>query len=391
MVSRVAREKVSPRANDIDRFAKYPEDMFSLLRELGLFALPLPENYGGSASTVSACLAVEELGRVCYNTAYLLAVQWTPCSAIDASATQAQKDEWLPDLASGKNRASISVTEAQSGSDVRGIKTTAKPVPGGYLISGTKVWCTGAAVSDYIFVAAKTATDVVYPNQGRPGEIHFYKIDSSSKGLTIGRAEDKTGARGISSHPLYLDQVFVPEEHRLGTHADGFKRVMQAFNLARPIHAARGVGLAQGAIDHSIEFIQQRRAFGQTVDSFQGLRWMIADMSMQTEAARSLVYRVAQMLDDHESQTELARMAATAKCFATDVAMKVSTDAVQLFGSSGISADFPINRYMRDAKVLQIIEGTNQIQRNIVSDALLGRVARQPSKNISSDLETSWK
>jgi alkylation response protein AidB-like acyl-CoA dehydrogenase len=370
LVRRVAREKVASRANDIDRTGEYPQDMFDLLRQLGLFALPFPTEYGGTGSSLSACLAIEELGRVCYNTAYLLAVQWTPFGAILAGGTEAQKRVWLPELASGEKRASISVTEAQSGSDVSGIRTRAQRVSGGYRINGAKVWCTGASVSDYIFVGAKTG------DGDESSSINLFKVDRGTKGLEIGRKEDKTGARGVPSHPLFLDDVFVPQEACLGAEQGGFKLVMEAFNTARPIHAARGVGLAQGAIDHAIDFVKNRQAFGQGVDAFQGVRWMLADMDIQTQAARSLVYRAAEMVDAGVSGKALAPMAATAKCFATDVAMKVAVDAVQLFGASGVTTDYPINRYMRDAKVLQIIEGTNQIQRNIVSNALLGRAAR---------------
>lgn len=370
LVRRVARERVAARANEIDRTADYPEDMFELLRELGLFALPFPTEYGGANSSVSACIAIEELGRACYNTAYLLVVQWTPFGAILAGGTPEQKRRWLPDLASGIKRASISVTETQSGSDVSGIRTRAHRVDGGYRIQGAKAWCTGASISDYIFVGAKTG------DSDARSSINLFKVDRKSRGLQIGRKEEKSGARGIPSHPLFLDDVFVPSEDCLGAEQGGFKLVMEAFNTARPLHAARGVGLAQGAIDHAIEFVTGRQAFGQGVESFQGIRWMLADMHIQTEAARSLVYRVAQMVDDGLTGKELASAAAAAKCFATDVAMKVAIDAVQLFGAAGISNDYPINRYMRDAKVLQIIEGTNQVQRNIVSDGLLGRVKR---------------
>jgi len=367
LIRRVAQEKVAPRANDIDRTGEYPQDMFDLLCDLGLFALPFPSEQGGADSLVSACIAIEELGRVCYNTAYLLAVQWTPFGAILAGGTAEQRDRWLPDLATGKMRASISVTETQSGSDVGGIRTRAQRVAGGYRLSGSKVWCTGASVSDYIFVAAKTGED-----NTRAG-INLFRVPRDAGGLQIGRKEDKTGARGVPSHPLFLDDVFVPADDCLGAEQGGFKLVMEAFNTARPIHAARGVALAQGAIDHAVAFIKHRSAFGQPVENFQGLRWMLADMEIQTSAARAMVYGVAQAVDDGVTGKALAPMAAAAKCFATDTAMKVATDAVQLFGAAGITTDYPINRYMRDAKVLQIIEGTNQIQRNIVANALLGK------------------
>lgn len=370
LLCRVAREQVAPRAAEIDRTAEYPQDMFDLLRSLGIFALPFPSEYGGANSTLSSCVAVEELGRVCYNTAYLLVVQWTAFGAVLAGGTEEQKRTLLPALATGEQRASISVTEPQSGSDVNGIKTRARRVPGGYSISGAKVWCTGAPISDYILVAARTGDD------DTPAGINFFRVERGTPGFEVGRKEEKTGARGIPSCPLFLDDVFVPTEDCLGLERGGFKRVMEAFNTARPIHAARGVGLAQGAMDHAIEFTKNRRAFGQNIDNFQGVRWMLADMAIQVEAARSLVYRVAKMIDDGLSGKALAPMAATAKAFATDTAMKVSIDAVQLFGASGVTNDYPINRYMRDAKVLQIIEGTNQIQRNIVANALLGRATR---------------
>ncbi|MDO8280997.1 MAG: acyl-CoA dehydrogenase family protein [Burkholderiaceae bacterium] len=371
MVRRVAREKVAPRASDIDRTAEYPQDMFELLRDLGLFALPFPTSYGGTGSVLSACVAVEELCRVCYNTAYLLMVQWTSVGSVLVGGSEEQKQRWLPALAKGEQRAAFSVTEPQSGSDVNGIKTRAKRVPGGYSISGAKVWCTNASIADYIFVAARTGED------NTPAGINLFYVPRNAKGLTIGRKEEKIGARGVPSCPLFLDDVFVPTDDCLGLERGGFKLVMESFNTGRPIHAARGVGLAQGAMDHAIEFVKNRHAFGENVVNFQGVRWMLADMDIQTEAARSLVYRVAQMVDDGMTGKELAPLAAKAKAFATDTAMKIAVDSVQLFGASGISADFPINRYMRDAKVLQIIEGTNQIQRNIVANSLLGR---QPSK-----------
>ncbi|HEV7393823.1 MAG TPA: acyl-CoA dehydrogenase family protein, partial [Burkholderiales bacterium] len=209
-------------------------------------------------------------------------------------------------------------------------------------------------------------------------EISLFAVEKGAPGFQVGRKEDKMGARGIPSCPLFFDNVFVPEKNRLGPEGkQGFKVVMEAFNQSRPIIAARGVGLAQGALDHTIEFIQNREAFGQKVSDFQGVRWMVADMAMQTEAARHLVYRAASLVDAGVSGRELAPVAAMAKCFATDVAMRVATDAVQLFGAAGISAEFPINRYFRDAKVLQIIEGTNQIQRNIIAGSVLGKAPRQ--------------
>lgn len=366
LVRRVAREKVAPRAQEIDRKAEYPEDMFQLLRELGLFTLPFPLEYGGTGSLLSACVAIEELGAVCYNTAYLLAVQWTPFGAILAAGTDEQKGRFLPDLASGARRAAIAVTEPQSGSDVAGIRTRATRSAGGFRLTGGKIWCTGAAYADCIVVAAKLALE-------KGDVIDLFIVDKTNKGLTVGRKEEKIGGRGVPSSEVFLDDAFVPESDRLGEPGNGFRHVMEAFNTARPIIAARGVGLAQGAINHAAAFVQDRVTFGKAVSENQGIRWMLADMAMQTEAARNLVYHAASMVDAGVSGRALAPYAAMAKCFATDTAMKVAIDAVQLFGASGVSAEFEINRYMRDAKLLQIVEGTNQIQRNIISNALLGR------------------
>ncbi|MFT3804330.1 MAG: acyl-CoA dehydrogenase family protein [Burkholderiaceae bacterium] len=367
LVRRVARERVATRADEIDRKAEYPHDMFALLKELGLFTLPFPETYGGMGSLLSGCLAIEELGRVCYNTAYLLLVQWVPFGAILAGGTEQQKQWLLPGLASGELRGAFSTTESQSGSDVSGILTRAVDAPGGYRLNGQKIWCTNSDIADFILVAAK------YGNDPREA-ISLFIVERGTKGLTVGRKEDKIGARGVPSCPLFLDDVFVPAANRLG---GGFKSVMSAFNASRPLIGARAVGLAQGAIDHASDYVKGRRAFGSTVADFQGVRWMLADMAIQTEAARHLVYRAAAMVDAGAAAAELAPIAAMAKCFASDIAMKVATDAVQLFGAAGVSAEYPINRYFRDAKVLQIIEGTNQIQRNIVANHLLGRAGTQ--------------
>ena len=370
LIRRVAREKVAPRADEIDATAEYPQDMFDLLKELGLFTLPFPAEYGGTNSVLTACVAVEEFCRVCYSTAYLLVVQWVPFGAILAGGSEEQKQKYLPGLASGELRAAFSTTEPQSGSDVAGIRTRAEACEGGYRLNGGKIWCTNSSVSDFILVAAKTG------EADQRGNVNLFIVERDTPGFTIGRHEKKMGARGIPSCELFFDDAIVPESARLGPEGLGWKVVMEAFNKSRPIIGARGVGLAQGALDHAIDFIQNRQAFGQSVAEFQGVRWMIADMAVQTEAARNLVYKAAVAADEGASGNELAKLAAIAKCHASDTAMKVAEDAVQLFGAAGISADFPINRYFRDAKVLQIVEGTNQIQRNIIANEILGRPGR---------------
>lgn len=355
-----ARKTVAQHAAAIDSEARYPQHMFDALKDLGLFALPFPDSYGGSGSMLSACVAVEELGRVCYNTAYLLVVQWVPFGAILAGGDAAQRARWLPGLASGETRAALSVTEPGVGSDVAGLSTRAKRVDGGYRLTGTKIYCTNAAVSDFIVVAAKT------DSAQRHGGISVFIVERDTPGFEVARNESKLGARGVPSSELRFEDAFVPESNRLGPEGEGFKLVMEAFNQSRPIIGARGVGLAQGATDLAARFVRDRDAFGQPISDFQGVRWMLADMDMQTEAARNLVYKAAATVDAGITGKALAPVVAMAKCFATDVAMRVATDALQLWGSSGISTDNPIERYFRDAKVLQIVEGTNQIQRNII-------------------------
>ena len=365
MVRRIALEQVAPRAAEIDAKAEYPQDMFDLLRELGLFTLPFEEKYGGMNSILSACIAIEEFGRICYNTAYLLVVQWVPFGAILAGGSEDQKEKYLPGLADGSIRGAFSTTESQSGSDVGGILTRATPVKGGYQISGNKIWCTNSSVADFVVVAARL--------DGMEGKraINFFIVDRGSKGFSVGAPENKMGARGVPSCPLYFDDVFVNQDAMLGQPGEGFRIVMEAFNISRPIIGARGVGLSQGAFDHALAFVKERRAFGEQVVDFQGVRWMLADMHVQTEAARNLVYKAAVSADLGITGKALAIEAAVAKCHASDTAMRVATDAVQLFGASGISSDYPINRYFRDAKVLQIVEGTQQIQRNIISRYLV--------------------
>ena len=365
---RVASEKVALRAGEIDAKAEYPQDMFDLLKDLGLFTLPFDEKYGGMNSILSACIAIEEFGRVCYNTAYLLVVQWVPFGAILAGGSKDQKDRYLPGLADGSLRGAFSTTESQSGSDVGGITTRAVKVDGGYQITGNKIWCTNSSVADFVVVAARL--------DGMTGKraINFFIVHKESKGFSIGAPENKMGARGIPSCPLFFDNVFVHEDALLGKPGEGFGIVMEAFNISRPIIGARGVGLSQGALDHALSFVRERRAFGEQVVDFQGVRWMLADMHVQIEAARNLVYKAAASADAGLAGKALAMEAAVAKCHASDTAMRVATDAVQLFGAAGISADYPINRYFRDAKVLQIVEGTQQIQRNIISRYLVDGV-----------------
>jgi alkylation response protein AidB-like acyl-CoA dehydrogenase len=368
LVRRVARDRVAARAAEIDRRGEYPQDMFDLLKELGLFSLPFPERFGGMNSMLASCAAIEELGRVCYNTAYLLVVQWDQFAVLLGGGTEEQQERYLAGLASGNIRGAFSLTEPQSGSDVAGIRTRAERYGNGYRLTGAKSWCTNAAVADFILIAARVG------KADDRGKLNLFIVEPGTPGFEIGPPESKMGARGVPSSPLFLDNVYVPESNRIGREGDGFAIAMEELNRARPIAGARALGLAQGAMDHAIDFVKNRHAFGQVVADFQGIRWMIADMAIQIEAARNLVWRAAAAVDAGTRGYELRHLAAIAKCHATDTAMKVATDAVQLFGAAGISNEYPINRYFRDAKVLQIVEGTSQIQRNVIARSLLGKI-----------------
>jgi alkylation response protein AidB-like acyl-CoA dehydrogenase len=367
LARRVATERLSHRAAEIDATGEYPQDVFDLLKETGLFTVPFPTEYGGMGSMVAACLAIEELGRVCYNSAYMLVVQWDEFAVLLGGGTPEQKQRFLPGLASGAIRGAFSLTEPQSGSDVAGIRTKAVKEGNGYRLSGTKIWCTNAAVADFVLVAARTGS------ADQRGVLGLFIVEKGMDGFTVGPNEKKMGGRGVPSSPLYFDNVFVPEENAIGQDGEGFALAMAELDRARPIAAARAVALAQGAMEHAIDFIKNRRAFGATISDFQGVRWMIAEMATNIEVARSMLYTVARAVDAGERGHGLRHKAAVAKLFATEMAMKVATDAVQLFGASGISNEYPINRYFRDAKVLQIVEGTSQIQKNIIARNLLGK------------------
>lgn len=366
----LADTKLKPIALEVDKKGEYAQRSFEILRDAGLFTVPFSTQLGGTGSLLSACIVMEELCKVCYNSGNLLSTQWMAFRAILAAGNEAQKTRLLNGLSSGEIRASFASTESQSGSDVAGIKTRAQKVDGGYRLNGAKAWCTGARISDFIVVAAKTANA-----EGRDG-ISLFIVPKNSPGMTVGADENKMGARGLPTSEVFFDDVFVPAEDRLGPEGEGFKSVMEAFSPARLIVAARGTGLAIGAMELAVEYTSTRIAFGQKVADFQGIRWMLADMDIQVSAARALLYQCAQAFDRNLRGKEMSKMASIAKCHATDTAMRVAQDATQLFGAAGISMDCPINRYYRDAKILQIVEGTNQIQRNVIGKNVIESARR---------------
>lgn len=362
----LARDKVAPGARERDQRKQYPQDMLELLLAQDALGLPFPVELGGSGEgMLTCCLVIEELTRVCYNTSYLLVMTWQPFYAISHAGTPEQKERFLPPLLRGECKFSTANTEPEAGSDMASLQSRAERVPGGYRITGNKVFASNAAVADHFVTFAKTD-----PAAGGKG-ITAFIVDANADGVQIAKPEDKIGGRAIPSCAVSFDDVFVPDDNRLGPEGQGFITAATCFTKVRPLVGARAIGLAQGALDNAVDYAKNRVAFGRTISEYQGLQWMLADMRIQIEAARQLLYNSAAALDAGASTKDAAPLIGMAKTFATDMAMQVTVDALQVLGGYGCTTDYPMERFMREAKGLQIVEGTNQIQRNIIARSLL--------------------
>jgi alkylation response protein AidB-like acyl-CoA dehydrogenase len=365
-VRRMAEERIAPHAAEVDRDSAFPWDGFKACVEMELPALGIPVTYGGSgADHVTQALVIEEVARVCGATSLSVLISKLAMIPVMNWGTEEQKSRYLPRVASGESQASYCLSEPDAGSDVAALRCRAVRDGDHYVLSGTKYWITNAGVSDIYTVFAKTDSDA-----GSRGVSCF--IVESDWGVKVAKLENKMGMRGSPTGEIVLEDVQVPVENRLGKEGDGFRIAMHTLDRSRPTIGAQAVGLAQGSIDAAAAYMKQRKAFGNEIANFQGLRFMIADMAMRTEAARALVYRACSVIDAGDPDGELSMVGAMAKCFASDTAMSVTTDAVQLFGGYGYTTDFPAERFMRDAKVTQIYEGTNQIQRVVIAKRLLG-------------------
>jgi len=364
MVSEIALQKVEKHAAEIDKTGEYPEELMTLLREQGILSLPFPTEYGGGGGDcLTMCIVLEELSKVCGNTAMVIATTELGTMPLILAGNEFQKDKYLTPIARGESACCFGLTEPDAGSDVANMRTTAHRKNGEYIISGSKQWISFADKSDYMCLFAKTA-----PEKGVQG-ISGFIVEMKTPGITIGKKEEKMGFRGFNSCELFFDDLRVPEENLLGDEGQGFRIAMQTLDRTRPLVAAVGVGTAQGALDYAIDYSKKRVQFGQPICNFQGLQFMMADMGMQIEAARQLVYKAATAIDDDDPQ--LTRLGAMSKCFATDVAVSVTVDALQILGGYGYMKEYPMERKMRDAKLLQIVEGTNQIQRVVIARSLL--------------------
>jgi len=329
-------------------------------------ALGIPVEYGGAgADHVTQAIMVEELARVCASTALTILISKLGMIPVMNWGSEALKQKYLPRVASGRSQASYCLSEPDAGSDVASMRARADRDGDDYVLSGTKYWITNAGISDIYIVFAKTD-----PVAGGRGVSAF--VVEAGGGIRVGKLEHKMGVRASPTGEILLDGVRVPTENRLGEEGDGFRIAMHTLDRSRPTIGAQAVGIAQGAIDYAIGYLKQRRQFGRPLADFQALQFMVADMAMKTEAARNLVYRACALVDEGDPRGELSLAGSMAKCFASDAAMEVATNGVQLLGGYGYTKDFPMERYMRDAKITQIYEGTNQIQRVVMAKGLFG-------------------
>ncbi len=362
---RFCEERIAPNAAEADRTGTFPWKSFDACRELELPSLAIPAEYGGAgADTVTQAIMAEELGRVCASTSVTLLISKLGMLPVINWGSEGLKRKYLPRVASGEAQASYCLSEADAGSDVAAMTARAVRDGDSYVITGSKYWITNAGISDTYTVFAKTD-----PDAGRRGISCF--VVEAGWGVEVAKLEDKLGLRGSPTGEVVLDEVRVPADNLVGEEGRGFQIAMHTMDRSRPTIGAQAVGIAQGAIDHAVGYMKQRHAFGAPIADLQALRFMIAEMAMRTEAARTLVYRACSLVDD-DPTGELGTVGAMAKCFASDTAMSVTTDAVQLLGGYGYTKDFPLERFMRDAKITQIYEGTNQIQRVVIARSVLG-------------------
>ncbi|TMF89095.1 MAG: acyl-CoA dehydrogenase [Chloroflexi bacterium] len=362
-VREIVQGKVAQRAAEIDEKGEYPKDIEKLFADNGILAIPFPEEYGGvSGSSVAICMATEEIAKACTTSSLILGVQALGSYPILVAGSEEQKKRLCPPLAQGRV-AAYALSEAGSGSDAAAMKTTAKRYGDEYVINGGKIFITHGGVAETLVVFARTD-----PDGGARG-ISAFVLEKEKSPWTVLKLEHKLGIRGSPTAQLAFDEVRVPAANRLGGEGQGFKIALAVLDRSRPGIGAQALGIAEGAFSYALGYAKERQQFGQPIASFQGIQFMLADMATQIEAARHLVYLAAGKVD--QKAADLTKIAAMAKMFASDMAMRVTTDCVQILGGYGYITDYPVERYMRDAKITQIYEGTNQIQRVVISRALL--------------------
>lgn len=365
----IAKEKIAPIAAEYDRSEKFPHEAIKIIADSDLFAIFVPVECGGTGGGVlDLCIATEELSRACGGIAVCYAASALGTFPIVLFGNDQQKRKYLPDLAKGKTIAAFGITEPEAGSDASAIKTTAEKKGDYYILNGTKHFITnGSEAGVYTIIAMSDR------GKGARGASAFI-VEKGTPGFTFGKKEDKLGIRASITSELIFSDCKIPKENLIAKEGMGFIVTMKTFDMSRPGVAAQALGIAQGALDTAVKYARERRQFGKSIASFQGIQWMLADMATKVEASRSLIYACAKMIDS--GNTNVAKESAMAKLFASDTAMQVSTDAVQILGGYGYMRDYPAEKYMRDAKITQIYEGTNQIQRNIIALQLIREAAK---------------
>ena len=363
----LVRDKVAPRAADVDSSAEFPWDIQKLFAENDLLGIPLPVELGGLGGTfLTYVKVVEEVAKACATSALIIAVQELGALPILIAGSPEQQRRWIPKLASGEWVGAYALTEAGSGSDAAGsMRTRAVRDGDHYVLDGSKIWITQGNIANVITVFAVTD-----PNAGANG-ISAFVVEQGTPGLRVGKLEKKMGIRGSPTVELHFENCRIPAANLIGAEGEGFKTAMRVLDKSRPGIAAQALGIATGALDYAVGYLQQRVAFGKPLSQQQGLQFMLADMRTEVEAARLLLYEAARKCD--EGAADLTTWAAMCKLKCGDVAMSVTTDAVQLLGGFGYSAEYPVERMMRDAKITQIYEGTQQIQRIVIARSMVGR------------------
>jgi butyryl-CoA dehydrogenase len=359
----IAEEQVLPVRAELDEKEEFPSEIMKILADAGLFGVYLPEEYGGlGGGILDLCLVVEELSRICSGVAVSYAASGLGTLTLLTYGTDEQKQKYLPDIASGRKMAAFGLTEATAGSDAGGIQSTATPTSGGYILNGTKQFITNGGEAELYTVIALTDK-----SKGPRGASAFL-VDKGAEGFTFGRKEKKLGIRCSATRELVFEDCFVPEENRLGREGMGFILTMKLLDYSRPGLGAQAMGLAQGALEAAVDYAKQRVQFGHPIFAQQAVQHMLADMAIEVEAARALVYATARMIDG--GAKNFTGESAMSKVFASDVAMRVTTSAMQVFGGVGYMRDYPIEKMFRDAKITQIYEGANQVLRNEIAFAL---------------------
>jgi len=366
-IEQLASTRIAPRAAEIDRANEYPWDIKELLAEQGILMMPFPVEYGGvGASELALACAVEAIARVSVTASLILAMQQLGALPILLGGSEEQKRRYLPPLASGKWLVAYGLTEPGAGSDIAAIRTRAERKGDHYVLSGSKQFITNAGLAHVNIIFAKTD-----PARGADGGISAFIVESGTPGFRVGKIEDTMGIRGSQNGELLLDGCVVPLEQRIGEEGDGYRLALATFDRARVGIGAQAAGVARGAFEYAVQYAQQRVQFGKPIAEHEGMQFLIADLATQIDAARLLVHRAAVLLDSGAPAAEVTRATAMAKLFASDAAMRVTTDAVQLLGGYGYTREYPVERMMRDAKITQIYEGTTQMQRLAIARTVL--------------------